>query len=884
MKLKTLTQLMCTLGFLLFTTAIFAQSTITGKITDEAGEALFGATVQVKGTSNGVTADADGMYSIQAKEGDVLIFSFLGYSTQQVSVGSTTTIDVQMKESGLLDEVVVSSSRKPIRKLQATTAINSVGAQEFETIRPETFSEAIQNTPGITTDESQGRKGGFNIRGFPGGNFLTTLIDGMPVSGIAGFSGGVQEFFGFDPNVERIEVVRGAAATLFGRSSAAGAINIISRTGGTEHKGSFSLTNYSNTSDSEHKFSGAFNYRADINFNGPISDKVRYNIGGYILNDAGQKEQANRDKGVQLRANLDWLVSDKSKVRVYFGTFNNEFQNVVDGVWDMENDRIADGWGTHNTFYNDPVASGLTELGVRTAFFNTTPAVDADTGRPFTWNPAESVESTKGTNIGFDATFHLGNEWYVNGKVKYNNFFLQDINELGLTTIFEASSTIQRLNANALNQTRDLLTEARIQKVLKGSNSEHNLTAGIYYSDAERDRLGFNYFYGSDVSTRPTFTPLFGLSTGSFAFPPTLPPTVYLSNTSSNRTETATGIFVGDEMVFNEKLSVNVAWRYDWQKGTFNNNPEKIRETGTDWDPATTEEVEIDLEDYSFSIGANYLIGENSAAYANFNRSFTFASVANLGAEVLDNESVQNFEVGYRAGLGDITIDATYFNTTIDNSISTIFDNDTGGFEDRPAGSYSISGAEIALAYAPKAIKGLLLRGGVTLQKSEYDDFIEGLAGATVTAINDNGNPLNLNLVTGGGETALNLAGNQVRAQPKTILNLNLGYASKTWGLDFGGFTYSGIYYDAANIYDEQSLSVYNAGGYYAFPMGKNKFKISVRVKNIFDGEKAQNLFTGGGLDEVIQARIADANYTDQLGFAVLQNPRRTLVTLAYQF
>ncbi len=884
MKLKTLTQLMCTLGFLLFTTAIFAQSTITGKITDETGEALFGATVQVKGTSTGVTADGDGMYSIQAKEGDVLIFSFIGYSSQQITVGSSTTINVQMEETGLLDEVVVSSSRKPIRKLQATTSINSVGAQELETIRPETFSEAIQNTPGITTDESQGRKGGFNIRGFPGGNFLTTLIDGMPVSGIANQSGSTQEFFGFDPNVERIEVVRGAAATLFGRSSAAGAINIISRTGGTEHKGSFSLTNYNNTSDSDHKFSDAFNYRADLNFNGPISDKVRYNIGGYVLNDAGNKEQANRDKGFQLRGNLDWLISDKSKLRFYAGTFNNEFQNVVDGVWDLENDRIADGWGTNNTFYNDPVASGLTELGVRTAFFNTAPAVDADTGTPFRWNPAESVEKAKGANVGVDATFHLGSDWYFNGKVKFNDFFLQDINELGLTTIFEASSTIQRLNANAFNQNRELLTESRIQKVIKGANSEHNLTAGLYYSKADRDRLGFNYFYGSDVSTRPTFTPLFGLSTGSFAFPVTLPPTVYLSNTSSHREETATGIFIGDEMVFNEKLSINVAWRYDWQKGFISNDPEKFRENDIDWDPATEVDLELKLEDYSFSVGANYLIGENSAAYANFNRSFTFQTVDSTNDEVLDNELVQNFEIGYRAGLGDITIDAAYFNTSIDNSIATIFDNDTGGFEERPAGSYSISGGEIALAYAPKALKGLLVRAGVTLQQSEYDDFIEGLAGATVTAINDNNNPLNLNLVTEGGETALNLAGNQVRAQPKTIFNLNLGYVAKTWGVNFGGFTYSGIYYDAANIYDKQSLSIYNAGGFYAFPVGENEFKISVRVKNIFDGEKAQNLFTGGGLDEVIQAKIADRNYTDQLGFAVLQNPRRTLITLAYQF
>jgi len=143
---------------------------------------------------------------------------------------------------------------------------------------------------------------------------------------------------------------------------------------------------------------------------------------------------------------------------------------------------------------------------------------------------------------------------------------------------------------------------------------------------------------------------------------------------------------------------------------------------------------------------------------------------------------------------------------------------------------------------------------------------------------------INLNLVTEGGLTALNLGGNQVRSQPKTIFNLNLAYNANNWGLNFGGFTYTGIYYDAANIFQDQSLSIYNASAYLNFPLGTDNLKISLRVKNLFDGAKAQNLFTGGGLDEIIQARIADPNYTDQLGFAVLQNPKRVLFTVGYSF
>ena len=243
---------------------------------------------------------------------------------------------------------------------------------------------------------------------------------------------------------------------------------------------------------------------------------------------------------------------------------------------------------------------------------------------------------------------------------------------------------------------------------------------------------------------------------------------------------------------------------------------------------------------------------------------------------------VRNLEFGYRAGLGDVTLDATYFNTNIDNSVSTVFDNDVGGFVARPAGSYKINGGEIALAYTPSAIKGLLISGAVPIQKSEYDDFIEGLDDATVTAITDSGNPLNLNLVEQGGLTALNLSGNQVRAQPSTIYTLNLAYNANRWGVNFNGFTYTGLYYDAANIYDKQSLSVYNTGAYVTFPVGDDQLRLSLLVKNIFDGTSAQNLFTGGGLDEVIQAKIADPNFTNQLAFGINQNPKRVLFSVGY--
>ena len=75
---------------------VHAQVTITGKITDESQEGVTGASVRVKGTTLGTISDINGNYSIEVPEADMtLIFSFIGYKTQEVAVGNETIIDIK---------------------------------------------------------------------------------------------------------------------------------------------------------------------------------------------------------------------------------------------------------------------------------------------------------------------------------------------------------------------------------------------------------------------------------------------------------------------------------------------------------------------------------------------------------------------------------------------------------------------------------------------------------------------------------------------------------------------------------------------------------------------------------------------------------------------
>ena len=110
MKTKLFRLLSSFLLMFAFGFTVQAQS-ISGTVTDENGVPLPGATVLVEGTQNGVSTDFDGNYSISASSGDTLVVSFVGYTTQSVVVGSSSTIDVSLQPDNALEEVVVNPKK-----------------------------------------------------------------------------------------------------------------------------------------------------------------------------------------------------------------------------------------------------------------------------------------------------------------------------------------------------------------------------------------------------------------------------------------------------------------------------------------------------------------------------------------------------------------------------------------------------------------------------------------------------------------------------------------------------------------------------------------------------------------------------------------------------
>lgn len=224
--------------------AIQAQEMeVKGMVTDLAEVPLSGASITIKGTSKGVVADFDGNYSINTSKGDVLIFSYLGYLSQEIQVNDNSTINAKLEEDAALLEEVVVVGFGIQKKANVTGATGSVDMEDILANRPITNPiEAIQGTiPGLQITTNSGQPGasglGINIRGttsINGGSPLI-LMNNVPVS--------VDDINPQD--VQSITVLKDASATsIYGARAAFGVILITTKTPATDQPIKF---NYSST-------------------------------------------------------------------------------------------------------------------------------------------------------------------------------------------------------------------------------------------------------------------------------------------------------------------------------------------------------------------------------------------------------------------------------------------------------------------------------------------------------------------------------------------------------------------------------------------------------------------------------------------------------------
>jgi len=202
---------------------------VSGRVTEENGQALLGVTVLAKGTDQGTTTDDNGTYKISVPDDKtVLVFSFVGYLSQEITVGGQSQINLTLvPDNKLLNEVVVVGYGTQ-QKSAVTGAINQVGSDVLQNRPVLNIAQGIQGAvPNLNVsfgDGKPGRGGNFNVRGF------TSINGGEPLILVDGVAGNINLINPED--VESVTVLKDAASSaIYGARAAFGVVIVTTKKG-----------------------------------------------------------------------------------------------------------------------------------------------------------------------------------------------------------------------------------------------------------------------------------------------------------------------------------------------------------------------------------------------------------------------------------------------------------------------------------------------------------------------------------------------------------------------------------------------------------------------------------------------------------------------------
>ena len=503
----------------------YGQS-VKGVVTDADGS-LPGVSVTIQGTTSGAQTDFDGNYTIKASQGDVLVFSYLGYKTEVRTVGSETVINVTMTEdSTQLEEIVVIGYGTTTVK-DATGSVASVRAEDFNKGIIASPEQLIQGkTAGVQISSTSGAPGaGVNIR-IRGTNSVRSnnnplfVVDGIPLSGQETTSGGNVIGLGSNPaknplsflnpnDIESISVLKDASATAIYGTRGSNGVVIVTTKSGRSKKGEFNYQANISTSEARETYNllnadqflaartsvGLTNdavsnagsktdwqdviFRRSTSHNQNLSYSKSHDSGSYIAtlgfgNQYGIVENSNLER-LTARLNLNQRFLD-DKLRL---TFNGSISRVNDnlaptgGTAGYRGDILGAAFSANPTWPNDP---------------------SYDTGTLV--NPANLLAYTKGTtntnrylaniSLEYDLTSNLKAKVSLGiDKSDSENFSVTSSEILGLADGIAGNG---RGAYNSLDIQNDLL-EATIAYNKEYKNSKLDVLGGFSYQNFKNQGL-----------------------------------------------------------------------------------------------------------------------------------------------------------------------------------------------------------------------------------------------------------------------------------------------------------------------------------------------------------------------------------------------------------
>ena len=234
------------LGMVTFT---LAQSKVSGKISAPNGDALVGASVVEKGTSNGVVSDLDGNFSLSVQPNATLQVSMVGYETQEIAVGNQSVINISMVEGAVLNELIVTALGIERSQKTLTYAAQKIDGSQVNQVRDANFVNTLSGkAAGIVVTQAAGGPGSATRivmrgnRSIQGNNNALFVIDGVPIDNSIPAGSVGNDFGGYQgsdgaaninpDDIESMSILKGAAASvLYGSRAGNGVVLITTKKG-----------------------------------------------------------------------------------------------------------------------------------------------------------------------------------------------------------------------------------------------------------------------------------------------------------------------------------------------------------------------------------------------------------------------------------------------------------------------------------------------------------------------------------------------------------------------------------------------------------------------------------------------------------------------------
>jgi outer membrane receptor protein involved in Fe transport len=886
------------IGFLaLGSGLVFAQErgTVEGVVTGQGESPLPG--VSVVYTQNvGTATDRQGRYRLRIPAGEQeLTFRFVGYRTAtrtvEVPAGGTTTLDVQLQPDVLgLDEMVVSATRNPIESKESTISVSALSAKELESEQPTTLSDAVRTVPGVMSVGGRGRTNNrVWIRGFPEledrPQYMTTLLDGLPL--FVTNATPLDAAYKYDLGIERIEVVRGSAATLFGRAAAAGAVNIISKTGGNDMSGQV-------------RFSGGQYglYRGDVNVGGPLGENWRFNVTGLALVDDGVRKVAFDDEVLQLRGNVTRFLGDRGYLRVSGMYLSAKAQGTVGVPMETQTQDFLDGydnrfsWAAMSDFERVSYPRAVDAQG--STVIQTIENVDRGDG-PLGGHAGAELNYDLTDRISVDNKFRWNRIRYDNGTLFSVGFSESSalVPNLPWQQVFtgepihevpgHGKQVALLLRAYGPTTVNEFMNDLQFSTEV----GRHELSVGAYLGvhRADLDILGDLFMADLSPDEPRLVSPVIPNQGPLFPDGALVKQTIFRV---AKENVTNWAVFGGDNFQIGDKLRVDVGVRWDQSHLDLSERPQQVFNPpdslnnpadGTSYAGDNPVERAITIGDWSASLGINYSISEASAVYANVSRAFrtpnedVFTPVRKNPSGVFVQPEVENPERIYSGELGAKTtfagghlgIDGAAFYTRINDRLAQSFISSGDGISyiTSSSGSIRIVGAELGLQAAPSAVQGLDMRLTATYQDSEYVDFDEFILGT---------NPDNSPIIR-------DATGNDLPRVAPLMLGSSVTYDEGTFGGGLTGKFRSERPGDELNVTDLPAVFLLQAHAFARLSLGggRGNLRFSLDGSNLLDVNEPQWYLDFPNIALALERG-------NEISSGLPYTPRRFTASITYEF